>query len=475
MKKNIYIIPALLLVLLGSSCKKYLDVNKDPNNPADVHEPMLLFPIETSISTVLAGGSLTIGNYATVGITTAYWTQQLAINQTAPQIDGYRLRPADVDQIFLSVYSNELQNLQILNQKAETNGNHSYGVIAKVLTAYTLGTVTDVWGDVPYSQAFNGRRNVPYDKQEDVYKTLQSLLDSAILENGMDPGYTQPGTDDVIYSGAMNQWVKFAYTLKARFYMHLTKAPGYNAATQSNLALTALQNGFTSTADEAAFTLYSRNAGAESPWYENFDPAAGPNVLASTFVDSLVARNDPRLPIMVAQGSNNDYEGRIIGSDIAPDYSVYSIANNFYAAKSSPSYIFNYAEALFLKAEAIFHTSGAADAQPVYVNAINSHMAKLGLDTTSTAVQTYVASRALTKAGINPLQLIMEEKSIANFLAIENYNDWRRTGFPILSVVQSAYVPTIPRRLPYPLGELTANPQPQQSAAITDRVWWDAQ
>ena len=66
----------------------------------------------------------------------------------------------------------------------------------------------------------------------------------------------------------------------------------------------------------------------------------------------------------------------------------------------------------------------------------------------------------------------MEEKSVANFLNAENYTDWRRTGFPALTKVKNA-LSEIPRRVLYPNTEITANPQPQQKAKITDRLWWD--
>ncbi|HSC38821.1 MAG TPA: SusD/RagB family nutrient-binding outer membrane lipoprotein, partial [Chitinophagaceae bacterium] len=99
-----------------------------------------------------------------------------------------------------------------------------------------------------------------------------------------------------------------------------------------------------------------------------------------------------------------------------------------------------------------------------------SHCAKLGLDTTSAGVLTYIAARPLTTA--NALQRIMEEKNIANFLNMENYNDWRRTGYPVLTPVTGA-LSAIPRRMLYPQSEILTNPQPQQTALATDRVWWD--
>jgi hypothetical protein len=86
----------------------------------------------------------------------------------------------------------------------------------------------------------------------------------------------------------------------------------------------------------------------------------------------------------------------------------------------------------------------------------------------------YISARpVLTTA--NAEQQIISEKYIADFLSVETYNDWRRTGFPQLGLVQNAFVNYIPRRWPYPSLELLTNPQPQQKATTADRVWWDAQ
>jgi hypothetical protein len=473
MKSKIAIIPALLFVFLAGGCKKYLNVNIDPNNPTDVQESLLLVPIETATSTLVAGGSWTTGNYPTVAETDDYLVQQIALNQTPPQIDEYQMRPADYDQMFLSIYSTILENLRILNNKAEASGHHAYGVIAKVLTAYNLGVTTDSWGDIPYSKALAGHLTPTYDSQESIYKTMQSLLDSAIAENALDPGGITPGSDDFIYGGDMSLWQKFAYTLKARYDIHLTKAPGHDPLVQSNAALNDLQNGFGSLADEANFSAYSTNPGSESPWFENIDPGQGGVVLAATLIDSLQNRNDPRLPIIAVQGSLNSYLGLTTGTGPAPDVSVFSVLNTFYASKGSPESILSYPELEFIKAEAVFRVSGAAAANPIYINAINSAMARVGLDTTSAAVKAYVTSRTPLTAA-NAMQRIMEDKSIGNLLSTENYNDWRRTGFPQLTIVQNPHIGSIPRRFPYPLQEFTSNPQPQQSAAITDRVWWDA-
>jgi hypothetical protein len=73
------------------------------------------------------------------------------------------------------------------------------------------------------------------------------------------------------------------------------------------------------------------------------------------------------------------------------------------------------------------------------------------------------------------MEQIITEKYVADFLSPETYNDWRRTGFPRLRLVQNAYVDYIPRRWPYSFSEVLTNPQPEQEGVTTaSRVWWDA-
>jgi hypothetical protein len=196
-------------------------------------------------------------------------------------------------------------------------------------------------------------------------------------------------------------------------------------------------------------------------------------VLSSACVDTLVTRNDPRLPQLVAKAEETGlYTGRPIGSvNISGSLDIYSLPGSAYGAANSPVYVFNYSEALFLKAEATLIKSGFAAAQPIYQDAIKSHMTKLGIF--SGDINDYLASRG-TLTATNALQRIMEEKKIANFLSIENFNDWRRTGYPLLTKVPNALSNMdIPRRLIYPEVEILSNPQAIQTAKLTDRVWWD--
>jgi len=459
-KKLLFIIVTLGIAATG--CQKFLDVNKDPNNPLNVQEALLLPPIEQNVSDNIQGGnaSINVQNYL----------QNIAPNQLNPGIWNYQSFNVDFDGDWNAFYVICLNNLKILNDKATTNKKWNYAAISKILTAYTLGTATDYWGDIPYSKAFNASNFlVPYDSQESIYNTIQSLLTAAIDDIDQNSA-TVPGGDDFLYNGDMGKWRKAALSLKARYFMHLTKAPGHTAATQSDSVLNVLGGAMASNDDDLKFS-YGGETGSENIWNLTFSPVTT-YVLNETLIETLKQRNDPRLPLIAlkAEGTGK-YTGRRIGAPTA-DLTTYSYPNNFYGGTSSSNYLITYTESLFLEAEALIRKSGVAAAQPVYVNAINSNMSKMGLDTLSAAATTYVASRALTAQ--NGLQRIIEEKAMANLFNFETWTDWRRTGYPALVKVDGA-LSEIPRRILYPNSEILTNPQAQQSAKLTDRVWWDVQ
>ncbi len=461
MKQSIVLI-LITIGMFGAGCQKFLDVNKDPNNPTDVQEALLLAPIEQNISDNIQGGN--------AGTIVQNFVQNIAANQPNPGLWNYQLFNSNFDGDWYYFYVVVLNNLKILNEKAESKESWNYAAIAKVLTAYTLGTATDFWGDIPYSKGFDKTSFlVAYDRQEDIYNTVQLLLNGAIADMDKNSGIV-PGGDDYFYQGNMPAWRKLAFSLKARYYIHLTKAPGHTPTAQADSALAALQNGMMSNDDDWRFA-YEGNTGSENIWNLTFSPVTT-YVLNATLIDTLKTRNDPRLPYIAKPAATTGlYNGRTIGTE-TDELEKYSYPNELYGGAASSNYLFNYSEALFIKAEALYRTAGIAAAQPVYVSGIQSHLQKMGIDTTSAAATAYISSRALAEG--NALQRIMEEKAVANLFNFETWTDWRRTGYPVLSPVSGA-LSDIPRRLLYPQSEILTNAQAPQSAKLTDRLWWDVQ
>lgn len=405
MRTITYTVLIAFCITFLTGCKKFIDVNTNPNDPISVQESLILAPLELNLSSILTGGAGTGGQAAML---VNHYMQNVALNQPVPNEGTYLLFNVNLDDTWKNIYVTSLNNLKVMSDKATANGNYNYSGIGKILSAFCLGIATDYWGDIPYTEALNGSNTLQpaYDSQENIYKSIQQLLDDGIADINKNATIT-PGGDDFFYGGDMDQWKRFAYTLKARYYMHLIKAPGYTALAQANLALTALQNGMQGNSDDVKIS-YPGSAGKQNPWFIDFLPVST-LVLSSACVDTLVSRNDPRLSKMVAKAKQTGlYTGRPIGSvNISGSLDIYSLPGSAYGAANSPVYVFNYSEALFLKAEATLIKSGFAAAEPIYQDAIESHMAKL--DVATADMNTYLTSRG-TLTAANALQRIMEER-----------------------------------------------------------------
>lgn len=455
------------VLLLHSSCKKYLDVNVSPNSPLSVNEKDLLPGIQAETGFNIAGGM--------PARIAAMWTQQLAYNSEPPEWDAYKWQPSDANNTWsYSMYTAILNNLKIMREVAASKGNNHYLAIAEVMTAYNLGVATDLWGDIPYSEAFQGTEKLQpkYETQEAIYQKIFDLLDSAIVHAGKAPGLNTPSGGaggDLIYGGNMGNWTKFAYFLKARHHLRLSYAPGHTAVAQANLALQDLTNAFTSSADNPTFKFYD-SPGSENPWNQA-ETKWGTFVLSDYFVNSLKAKNDPRLPVYAEKAvTTNDYTGKVNGSDPGSPNDFSHIGSLFNSA-DAPIYLGTYTEALFIKAEATFYVSGAAAAKPIFEQAVTESMTTIGIS--QATAKAYFDALYSGFSDANALQSIMYEKYVADYLSLESFNDWRRTNIPSLTLAQHAVTSAIPQRWPYPSSERTNNPQPEHSILITQNVWWD--
>ena len=485
------------LLLFVAACD-LAEINEDPNNPLQTPENLQLSALLGNFSYQVIGNE--------PARTASQWMQQTAWNGTQPSTDTYHHDESAVNNTweFFS-YTSVMKGAVDLNEQATANGNFAYAAIAKTILAWNLSVVTDLWDEVPYSEAFDPSITSPaYDTQEEVYAAIFGLLDGAIADYAK-ASPVSPGSDDLLYGGDMARWERLTHTLQARLHLHLVNAPDNDAATRAQQALAALQEGFMSNADNADFAYFDVT-GEENPWHQwvidgKWDTR---NQLSSQYVSLLKSREDPRLPIQARQVGAVDNNSLVAGFSPMPfmeaDYQMsdptyvghqngvtgvgasnVSSIGAFYSAADAPLTWLSYAEAKFIEAEARLILSGAAAADPIYREAIAASMDQLGVDPAD--ADAYIASRPPLTAQ-NALEEIITEKYVANFLHFEPYNDWRRTGYPELTPVTSnPATPSgmIPLRYPYPASELNRNPEsiaatgvPVGYAAMEIPVWWDA-
>ncbi|HVX27450.1 MAG TPA: SusD/RagB family nutrient-binding outer membrane lipoprotein, partial [Parafilimonas sp.] len=227
-----YILPAVMLV----ACKKSLNINTDPNNPnpSIISEKQLLPTAEKSLGDALTidnGAVTTIGIGAGVpgGISIGGLSDICSVfmHQTIQrsELDQYGIvgTSFDIQAAWLSLYQGTTNNLEVIINKADANGDAIYAGIAKVLKAYAYSQFVDVFGDIPFSEASKLDSGITYpkfDKDADIYPQLFALLDDAIkdLSNTSATNAKVPSTDDLIYGGDPSLWIKAANTIKLKLY-----------------------------------------------------------------------------------------------------------------------------------------------------------------------------------------------------------------------------------------------------------------
>ncbi|MEO8087547.1 MAG: SusD/RagB family nutrient-binding outer membrane lipoprotein [Bacteroidota bacterium] len=461
--KKIKIISTMLSVVLlfsVSSCKKYIDedINVNPNQPSDVPLSLLLPSLE---------GGLAYTTGSDMSRIPGLWIQQVAglANQHLV-FDNYGVSESDINNMwYFNIYSTALSNANIIISKANENGSPYYAGIGKILMAYGLGMTSDMWGDVPYSQAFKGGDDLTpgYDSQQSIYTSIQSLLTQAKNDLGAAKSTFIPGSDDLIYGGDNAKWIALANSLSARYWIHLSKVPGSNAYQNALDAIAA--GAITTNGDDPNFP-FSDFVTEGNPWFQFNDQRAGDIGMGKFFVDLLLSLNDPRLPAYATtDASDTAYSGSAAG---AGDGGV--SAMGAYASSSSSSIqIISYTELKFIEAEAKFQTGDLAGAAAAHNDGVISSLDKVGVTDTA-----YITANGTETSATISLNKIMTQKYIALFSQCEeSFTDWRRTGIPSLSLATNALTNQIPRRFPYPQSERLHNGSNVPPASLITRVWWD--
>jgi hypothetical protein len=467
---------SVLALTLGiSACTDGLtDINVNPNRPTDVPTSLIIRPAITG-SAAFLGVALT-WNHA------GLWAQHYAQIQYTEE-DRYIVRDGTVQAIWDAWYGGALQNIQTIIDKARETSRPNEEAVGLILKSWNFGSLTDMYGDAPYSEALRGSEGLftpKYDTQQEIYNgVLADLKNAADMINPAAAGF---GANDLIYQGNMARWRMFANSLRMRNAIHLTKVDAARARSEFEAAMGAPGGVFTSNADEARLNYLAASPN-RNPFFEN-QLTRNDHRISATIVNHLKATNDPRLPIYAnpIEADGVSYEGHENGQDhqSAPLTSRSKVGNWFTSA-TSPVFFMRYSEMLFIRAEAAQRGwSAGGTAKDLYEAAVRASMAQYGISDAA-------ATAFLSQPGVNfdaapdKLALIATQKWVALFgQGIEAFVEWRRTGHPQLTPGPLAALSQVPRRLPYPDLERSLNlanyneaVSRQNDITLSGRVWWD--
>lgn len=348
----------------------------------------------------------------------------------------------------------------------EANNQFARGV-AQLLTAYNLAVLTDMWGEVPWTEALKGADNLQpvYDKQSSIYPIIQKYLDDAIVSFNAATNISKVG--DYAYAGDKAKWIKAAYSLKARYALRLSNVDS-SAATK---ALSAIGNGFASAADQFMFQAYEATATGENAWYQFLSDRSHLSV-GKTLFDIMDSRKDPRMAKYFTK-LKGVYNPAPNGTATQTQGGVYSTSLITENGRTAPSPIMTYHELKFIEAEAKFRTNNATWKDALKA-AIEANFVFHGLTAADgTAYYTSEVVGRLT-AG-NELKEILTQKYIAFYEheAIEAYNDYRRVpAFLTLNNPNNKTTGFV-WRFPYPTSEEASNSANIPKVNVfADKVWW---
>lgn len=467
------------LLSLNTSCKKWLDVNQTPND-LEQGKGTLELALPSAEYTI----SYVVGNkYAEIGgFLAQYYTQNPSSTQYY-DFDRYSFDANDGDREWSQLYAGALKDLNFIVDKGTTSGDSNYVAAAKILQAYTFQLVSDVHGDVPFSEALlaqSGNIAPHYDAQSAVYDGCLVLLNDAINMISLS-STSHPGTDDVIFQGDMSLWLKFANSLKLKLAMRQSNV----RPTTTAAILASLSGADFLEAGENASIAFSATKGNQNPLYASIQGLGVDNNVASAAIaDSLNTWVDPRASAFYdeesfgASGINGIAQGAAAESPGAfPANTPNSQMSTQILGATTPVILMSNWEVKFLLAEAKSKSwySSLTTAQEDYEEAIVNNMEYFGIDTTGLGLFT-MAPYMWETAPADQMKQIAVQKWVAfcGTQSMEAWTELRRLGMPVLPVSLASQLPVgmFPQRIPYVSGEETTNPNFPGQVPITTKMWW---
>jgi hypothetical protein len=437
-KKFIYISIVLLLAGLHLNCDNFLSggiLDNDPNRTTEVPLLEQLANLQPVLYGFYEGD---------IGIFALLWMQQLAgTNHQYMAYEIYDMTTDLFDGPWGSVYmEGGLIDQNEVAERAEEANLHTVAAIAKMHEALMMATAAFVWGDMPYSQAAQPGKypNPEYDDQLDIHNAVLALIDEAIADFNTGQTYFD-GSYDFAFGGDKDKWIRAAHTLKARILLNWAEVNNGNYA----LALAEAQQGISSV-DGNWRAYHSETAGEWNVFYQLKYQQRWYERVGAQIINMFKNDNDPRLQVFFDTTSTGEYQGSANG-EFLEDASWFNDATIGGAGWHVD--MVSWEENQFIIAECQYQAGNEAGALAT-LNATMEGIENRWAD--------YLAGASLPRysglSGDALLEAIMNEKYKALVQNLQVWDDWKRTGFPVLTTYENR---PVPHRFLYPEDEKNAN------------------
>ncbi|WP_339880363.1 SusD/RagB family nutrient-binding outer membrane lipoprotein [uncultured Algoriphagus sp.] len=452
---------ALLLLVFGTmtSCTKdFEETNTDPNNPVSI-SPSLLLPNALQVTVDRYWGHST--RYERLNIDAAMcWIQHLSRNiYINAEGDSYEIPLTISSGTWNNLYRESLINferMKSLSAPGATYENTNYVGIAMVMQSFAYAYLTDVFGPIPYSEALKGTAeeaiNSPrYDSQEEVYAgILADLTEANDLLSTSGPAVV----GDIMFNGDIMKWKRFANSLALRIAnRQASKKPAETQAIMKQILSDPAKYPIIESNSQTAELHHFDVIGSRNKMFDVFSTRSDWNI-SSTLIDKLLALDDERISVYAQPLADGSYAGLPNGlTDAAAGTYNASRIGLKYLDPTAPSVLLTYAEVEFIKAEAALDGDIDGDAAEFLESAIKASFQQQGL---------VMPSDYMTRIGGVTKESIMTQKWIALFgQGVEAWNEYRRTGFPVMPAPNQNAVFSndgiLPTRIEYPTSEYSLN------------------
>lgn len=487
------LIPTLLVC---TSCSKYLDINDNPNKPTTAELNKVLTGAEYDIAMSFASG-----NY--IGSSLSSYVFHLS----SREVDNYGIMnsTSTLGNTWQQGYVYGLKNTNAVIKAAEEGNNMIYAGIGKLMKAYAFANLVDLWGDIPYEEFdIEGNYAPKLDRSQDIYNSLLALIDEAIgnLEDTNASNLLKPASDDLIYSGNVDKWVRMGNTLKLKLLVQSRKSKNDISDWNTKLSALLAENNFMRNGEDFEFKHTAKDTPEErhqayvdeylggqstyyiSPWI--YETMSGKNLNVTD--NPFVSIKDPRIPYYWvnqikadseaqnttdyrdgafvsiffasnASGASNDQRETSTFIGIYPCGGKYDngqggkcdakVGNGVAPEKMLQSY-----SVPFLLAELYLTGEASGDAKTaleegiersiIHVNAVakasNPNVPAISAENKDAFIEQVLKKYDAAGSDEEKLRIVMTQKWIANFFnPVEAYTDIRRTGYPTLLPKNTTY------------------------------------
>ena len=364
LRKGLFIMKASIIIsamLVSGSCtESYIDgYDVSPNYPSDVPLTNLLSATEVALF-----GNVT-GEFARV--TSVFMQSQAGLtNQSLEEHARYQIYEGDNQNDWESIYTDWMDPATDLIARAGTE-NPWYKGIGLILKAWSGAFLSDLYDDIPFSEAILGLENMNphYDSQEVVFEAVQKMLNEAImlLSKPESDNSFLPSGDDLIFNGNAAKWTKLAWALKARYFNRISK----RFADSADSVLVCVQNAITTNADNT-YAVFGETANNANQWYAFYVLRPGYMGMGEYLIEKMKASSDPRLSFYSAQDVAGNYSGS--GNDTRVPKLDASVLGPLYNESAKPVPLITAFEVKFLEAEAKLRNNDKSAAAEAYNDAV---------------------------------------------------------------------------------------------------------